>query len=492
MSAESASAKDAEGAENAKGATGPKGSKGSKGSKGAKPDPSLAGPLRVFVLVSLLDSLGTGLYLAGSAVYFVRIVGLSPAQLGLGMTIAGCAGFLATVPIGLLADRLGAKRVLTGLQLWLAITFTALAFVDGPLAFAVVCSLMVMAECSAPPMIQAVVADLMRGSGQVNAMARIRTVRNIGYAVGSLLAVPLMATDTRWAFQALLIANAVSYVVAAILLRGVKLRATVRAAVRPSGARRRLRPELPRGLGDRRFLAVTGINGVLVLHSTVLNVGLPLWIVENTKAPVVTVPLLFVLNSALVIGLQVRFSRGADTPGRSRRVLYYAGVALAATCVLFALSSKPGPVGAVILLTLAVLALTAGELWQAIAGWALPVDHAPEGRRAEYLSVFNLGVTVQGILGPLLVTALITLRGTGWLLLAGAFALCAVLAGPLVAALERSRKASAEALVPEAPAPEALVPKAPAPEALVGPVIPAEPDTRTEPEVLAERQGELR
>ncbi|MFH8491891.1 MFS transporter [Streptomyces longisporoflavus] len=449
----------------------------------AKPDPSLAGPLRVFVVVSLLDSLGTGLYLAGSAVYFVRMVGLSPAQLGLGMTIAGCAGFLATVPIGLLADRLGAKRVLTGLQLWLAVAFTALAFVDGPLAFAVVCSLMVMAECSAPPMIQAVVADLMRGSGQVKAMARIRTVRNIGYAAGSLLAVPLMATDTRWAFQALLITNAASYVVAAVLLRGVKLRATVRAAVRPPRAPRRLRPELPKGLGDRRFLAVTGINGVLVLHSTVLNVGLPLWIVENTKAPVVTVPLLFTLNSVLVIGLQMRFSRGADTPGRSRRVLYYAGVALAATCVLFALSSEPGPAGAVVLLTLAVLALTAGELWQAIAGWALPVDHAPEGRRAEYLSVFNLGVTVQGILGPLVVTALLTLRGTGWLLLAGAFALCAVLAGPLVAALERSREA------PEEGAPEAGAAVSSSGDAETSPDGAVSP---TGPPVLAEQQGESR
>lgn len=427
----------------------------------AKPDPSLAGPLRVFVVVSLLDSLGTGLYLAGSAVYFVRMVGLSPAQLGLGMTIAGCAGFLATVPIGLLADRLGAKRVLTGLQLWLALTFTCLAFVDGPLAFAVVCSLMVMAECSAPPMIQAVVADLMQGSGQVTAMARIRTVRNIGYAAGSLLAVPLMATDARWAFQALLIANAASYVVAALLLRRVKLRATVRTAPRPTGAARR-RPRLPRGLGDRRFLAVTGINGVLVLHSAVLNVGLPLWIVQNTKAPVVTVPLLFALNSVLVIGLQMRFSRGAETPGRSRRVLYYAGVALAATCVLFALSSRPGPVGAVVLLTLAVLALTAGELWQAIAGWALPVDHAPEGRRAEYLSVFNLGVTVQGILGPLLVTVLLTLQGTGWLLLAGAFALCAVLAGPVVAALERSRTPSAATATATAGAPAPATAPAPA------------------------------
>ncbi|MEU0603170.1 MFS transporter, partial [Streptomyces sp. NPDC006393] len=214
---------------------------------------------RVFAVVSLLDSLGTGLYLAGGTVYFVQGVGLTPAQLGLGLALAGGAGFLATVPVGLLADRCGARPVLIGLQLWLAAAFAALAFVRGPLAFAAVCCLVTMAERSAPPMIQAVVADLAGGGGQVGAMARIRTVRNVGYALGALLATPLIAVHQLWAFRAMLLGNAVSYVVAALLLRTVAVPCRARGSA--VSARRTW---LPRGLGDRRFLAVTGLNGVLV------------------------------------------------------------------------------------------------------------------------------------------------------------------------------------------------------------------------------------
>ncbi|MGN5376866.1 MFS transporter [Streptomyces lasalocidi] len=389
----------------------------------------------MFTVVSLLDSLGTGLYLAGGTVYFVQGVGLSPAQLGMGLALAGGAGFLATVPVGLLADRCGARPVLIGLQLWLAAAFTALAFVHGPLAFAAVCSLMTMAERSAPPMIQAVVADLMGGAEQVGAMARIRTVRNVGYALGALLATPLMAVHELWTFRVLLLGNAVSYVVAALLLRTVAVPRRAGGPAVPGPRRSRL----PRGLGDRRFLAVTGLNGVLVLHQTMLNVGLPLWVVRHTSAPVASVPLLFALNTALVIGLQVRFSRDPRQEGRNRRSLRWAAWLLAATGVLMALSAGPGRAGALVLLVLAVGTLTAGELWQSIAGWALPVDHAPEGRRAEYLSVFNLGVTVQAVLGPLAVTAVVALGPRGWLLLTAVFSAAALLSAPVLRALERAR-----------------------------------------------------
>ncbi|MEU0603863.1 MFS transporter, partial [Streptomyces sp. NPDC006393] len=198
---------------------------------------------------------------------------------------------------------------------------------------------------------------------------------------------------------------------------------------------------LPRGLGDRRFLAVTGLNGVLVLHQTMLNVGVPLWVVRHTSAPVAVVPLLFALNTALVIGLQIRFSRGVREEGQSRRSLWWAAWLLAATGLLLAASAGPGRAGALVLLVLAVGTLTVGELWQSIAGWALPVDHAPEGRRAEYLSVFNLGVTVQAVLGPLAVTAVVGLGPAGWLLLTAVFAGVALLTAPVLRALEHTTRA---------------------------------------------------
>jgi predicted MFS family arabinose efflux permease len=53
----------------------------------------------------LLFALGEGTFMTGSAVFFTQIVGLSAAQVGLGLTIAGVAAFIAALPAGKMVDR---------------------------------------------------------------------------------------------------------------------------------------------------------------------------------------------------------------------------------------------------------------------------------------------------------------------------------------------------------------------------------------------------
>src|SRR5262245_32224793 len=62
---------------------------------------------------SVLSAFGDGVFLTGSAVFFTQIVGLSAAQVGLGMTVAGVVTFFLAVPLGKLSDQYGAKRVWT-------------------------------------------------------------------------------------------------------------------------------------------------------------------------------------------------------------------------------------------------------------------------------------------------------------------------------------------------------------------------------------------
>ncbi|MCG8151121.1 MFS transporter, partial [Pimelobacter simplex] len=74
----------------------------------------LAGPtplVRRLSTQSVLSAFGDGVFLTGSAVFFTQIVGLSAAQVGLGLTIAGAVTFALAVPLGKLGDRYGAKRV---------------------------------------------------------------------------------------------------------------------------------------------------------------------------------------------------------------------------------------------------------------------------------------------------------------------------------------------------------------------------------------------
>src|SRR3954471_16782787 len=73
-----------------------------------RPPSPLAGRLAA---QSLLFALGEGTFMTGSAVFFTQIVGLTAAQVGLGLTCAGVAAFLAALPMGRLVDRFGSRKM---------------------------------------------------------------------------------------------------------------------------------------------------------------------------------------------------------------------------------------------------------------------------------------------------------------------------------------------------------------------------------------------
>ena len=69
------------------------------------------GPQRALVMSSFVNRIGTGMFLATSALYFTVIVGIPARQVGTGLSIAGLAALLGSVPAGTLADRVGPRTV---------------------------------------------------------------------------------------------------------------------------------------------------------------------------------------------------------------------------------------------------------------------------------------------------------------------------------------------------------------------------------------------
>ncbi|MEU3281640.1 MFS transporter [Streptomyces antibioticus] len=395
---------------------------------------------RSFAVTSLINAIGTGLYLAGSAVFFVRSVGLTAAQVGLGLAVSGVVGFLTTVPIGALADRFGAKPTLVVLQLWRAGGFVALAFAEGMVSFTVVSCCLAAAEAATQPMTQAVASATTEGTDRTRTMAIIRTVRNVGFSLGALLAAPLLAADRVWTYRGIVLGTAAAFVVSAAMLSRVRTAtaATVQKKVNPLAALRDFR--------DWRYLLLTALNGVLNLHTTILSVGLSLWALQATEVSAGFLPVLILINTLMSIVLQVPISRLVDRQGGAERALRLGGLALTACCLALAAAGAPSSaaVAGAVLLAACVL-LTFGEMWQAVGGWELSYDFAPEDRKGVYLSVFSLGNTGQRIIGPALITGGVLAAGpAGWIALGAVFGLAGLLVTPVTRMLRSVAPAPVE------------------------------------------------
>src|SRR4051812_26906693 len=87
-----------------------------------------AGPGRTLVQAQFVTALGNGFFLTCFTLYVTRIVGLSPAQLGLALSVGAVVGVFAGVPFGHLADQRGPRGVAVWLHIGTGVMFGALLF----------------------------------------------------------------------------------------------------------------------------------------------------------------------------------------------------------------------------------------------------------------------------------------------------------------------------------------------------------------------------
>lgn len=332
-----------------------------------------AGPTRVLSAATLVNTVGTGLFMTGSALFFTRSVGLSAGQVGVGLTAAGLLGLLVGLPAGHLADRRGAREVLVALLVAQGAGMACLVLVDSFLSFLLVATAYTVLERASNAVRQGLVAVALPPEQRVAGRAYLRAVTNLGIAGGAALAGLALAADSRAAYVSLVLGNAVSCVLAAGVL--LRLPGGVRRTAQETGS-------MLQALRDRPYLAVTLVNAVLGLHYALLEVAVPLWVVRHTDAPLSVVAVLFLVNTGCCVLLQVRVARTAHDVASSAVAVRRGGALIAASCLVFATSSGSSARVAVALLVLAALVNVAGELYQAAGSWGSASGSRPSTRRA--------------------------------------------------------------------------------------------------------------
>ncbi len=382
-----------------------------------------AGPERTLALGTFVNTIGNGMLLTTSAVYFTQVVGLSPAQVGLGLTLAGAAGLAVSTPMGHVADVLGPRELMVWTTLVLGVLSLGYLFVGSFVGFVIVAVVLTLLDGASRAARGAVLASVGREGGRVRLRAYLRAVTNVGITLGGIVGGLALAVDRPGAYRAMIVLDALTFVLAGLIAR----RLPHVPPVPHSGEGPRLVV-----LRDRPYVALTALNAVMTLHFGLLEVALPLWVIQRTEAPKWAIAVVVLVNTVCVVLLQVRMSRGVSTVRQGADATRRSGLVLAVACVVLAASGWGGPAVAVALLLAGSLVQVLGEMLQSAGSWALGFGLAPDDAQGQYQGLYSTGFALSSMLSPALLTTLVVVGGpAGWAVLAVLFAGSGFLAGPL-------------------------------------------------------------
>jgi MFS family permease len=389
---------------------------------------------------SLLFATGSGAFLTGSAVFFTQVVGLSATQVGVGLTIAGVVSFLVAYPAGRLTDRFGPQRMWATATAVAAVLFAAWPFInsfEGYLAMVIAFEINANAGGGGR---SAYILDVMPENERVATQAYIFSGLNVGFTLGAVLGGVALAFDNLTIMRWLpLLTVAISLVNVVFVLRLPRAPHTPR--LRGRGAGVALRGRGP--LRNRGWMLASLFNGTMGTHQVLLNVVIPLWLVQATDAPHWVLAWLFGTNTVLCTFLPTFTSRGLETLSDALRAVRISGAFFVVACLITMATHDTAGFLTIFLVWLGHVAVTGAELYVSSAGWAFQAKLMDPARRGEYGGVAEVFNTLGGRWAPAAFTFLVLswhpsgLPNAGWLVIAAIVVLAVIGLHPAVRMAER-------------------------------------------------------
>jgi len=404
-----------------------------------------------FLVALLIDALGTGFFTPISLLYFHAVAGLPLPAIGLALTVATVLTLPLTPLTGTLVDRLGARWLVIASHLLQAAGFLGYLGVGTVPALLGTALLVTAGARVFYAAAAALVAEIAVPGEQDRWYGLVGATQSIGLGAGALLAGLVVGVGRAQGYRVLIVANALSFLLAAALVRwSLTTPQPVWAATTP--ARQGYRTVL----ADRPFLGLLLANVVFALCAQVLGLALPVYATEALGAPLWVVGAAFALNTGLIVGTQTVVVHLLE-PYRRTRTLVGAGLVWTVANGLFALAVAVPRAVLVPYLFAAVVLYTGGVVLYAPTLTALAAACAPERLRGRYLAAYEFSWGVSAALAPALFTLLYARSPALPWLVVGVLVLLAVV---LVAWLEPRlpaqavRLSSVDRSAHNAPAPE--------------------------------------
>ncbi|MFD7788254.1 MFS transporter [Streptomyces nojiriensis] len=413
-----------------------------------------------------ISSVGIGMYVPFSLVFFHHVTGLSLTVVGLVMTVTGLAG-LAFMPLaGTAVDRFGAKRVNLVLYGIRALGFALYPFASSLPAFAAVALVTALADRSFSVVQQSLIGEVARGAARDRLQASTRALQNAGMGAGALLVSGVLALWGTGGFAYTAWGNSLAFALAGLLVGRVRAVRVVPLA--PSAGPTGAAAAGSAGsagyrtvLRDRPFLGLTAANFLTALGYSALSVLFPLYLSTWLTAPDSLTGAAFTVNTVLCAGIGVLIAGRVRRSGARRTRSAALGALLFAAAFVGQIvlgTLRPGQSATLVALLAIVVVYTLGELVHSPSGGALSVSAAPEAVRGRYLATYQLSYSLAGALAPSLFTALLAVDGRlPWAVLAVAAL------GAALALLRLERHLPAGAVHAEPPVVREAAAVAPAP-----------------------------
>jgi MFS family permease len=395
------------------------------------PDTPLA---RKLSLQSILFAIGEGLFLTGSAVFFTKIVGLTAFQVGVGITVGEAASFLVAVPLGKVADRIGPRRMWAIGAFGAAALYAVWPFVDGFTMFLAMMVALQIVETAGHSGRGAYTLDVFPREQRVQSLAYMRVALNVGFTVGALIGGVALALNNNDVIRAVPLFTAVVLALNALYITRLPDAEHDRAPAPMEG------DELlnPGALRNRGFVSLMTLDGVLGTNQVLLNIVIPLWLVEETDAPRVLLAWLFGTNTLLAVLLQVAAARGVDSVERSLRAARISASFFVLSCLIVLVTHDTLGWVTIALVWLGHVTVTGAELYQSAASWGYQSELSDPDRRGEYQGAAHIGHTLGSVWAPAVYTYLAMEWGTpGWLVIGGIVVLATIAMKPSAGAAER-------------------------------------------------------
>lgn len=377
--------------------------------------------LRILLTAGFVLALGRGVFLALTVLYFTLIVGLSPVEVAVVLTVSSGAGALATVGAGALADRLSARRLIVVFEFVAGVALISYTLADRFIVVLVIACVYAASSQASHSVRSAIIARAFDGAGRVNARAVLHTAVNVGIALGSAAAAGALLANRAPAFRITMVTAGVVILASVIPLLRLPVSVNAPAAAPTEDGRRALGGRSP--WRDRRYLVLTILVCIFNLQFGLFEIGMPLWILHSTEAPLSMVSVVLIVNTVIVIAFQIRLTRGTDDVRYAGRVVAIAGMLMAGACAVYASTGFVSVWFAVALLVAASLAHSFAEVLGAAGNWGLSFELADQQRAGAYQGVFGLSWPFSAMLAPLVITAAVTNGLLGWAALGALFLL---------------------------------------------------------------------